>query len=108
MVGAKKQSNLITYIILIAGLLLIILPLYITLVTAFKSNEQSSVSYFTLPNPVYLDSFKEILSSERYYMARKKASPLILRLSRRDSMTASTTVKKIKRMVYWKVNTSEL
>ena len=69
MVGAKKQSNLITYIILIAGLLLIILPLYITLVTAFKSNEQSSVSYFTLPNPVYLDSFKEILSSERYYMA---------------------------------------
>ena len=42
------------------------------------------------------------------YMARKKASPLILRLSRRDSMTASTTVKKIKRMVYWKVNTSEL
>ena len=69
MVGAKKQSNIITYAILILGLLLIVLPMYITLVTAFKSTEQSSVSYFTLPNPIYLDSFKEILSSERYYYA---------------------------------------
>lgn len=48
MVGAKRQSNIITYVILIAGLLLIVVPLYITLVTAFKSNEQSSLSYFTL------------------------------------------------------------
>ena len=69
MVGAKRQSNIITYIILILGLLLIVIPMYITLVTAFKSTEQSSVSYFTLPNPIYLDSFKEILSSERYYYA---------------------------------------
>ncbi len=69
MVGAKRQSNIITYIILILGLLLIVIPMYITLVTAFKSTEQSSVSYFTLPTPIYLDSFKEILSSERYYYA---------------------------------------
>ena len=52
MVGAKRQSNIITYVILSAGLLLIVVPLYITLVTAFKSNEQSSLSYFTLPDPV--------------------------------------------------------
>ena len=54
MVGAKRQSNIITYVILIAGLLLIVVPLYITLVTAFKSNEQSSLSYFTLPDPCLL------------------------------------------------------
>ena len=61
------KRQIITYVILIAGLLLIVVPLYITLVTAFKSNEQSSLSYFTLPDPVYLDSFKQILTSERYY-----------------------------------------
>lgn len=65
----KKQNNILTYLILILGVLLILLPLYVTLVTAFKSNEQSAQSFFSLPIPVYLESFKEILTSERYYSA---------------------------------------
>lgn len=69
MVGAKKQNNALTYTILILGILLILGPLYITLVTAFKSNAQSSISYFSLPNPIYLGSFQQILSSEKYYQA---------------------------------------
>lgn len=58
-----------TYFILILGVLLIILPLYVTVVTAFKSNEQSAQSFFSLPIPLYLESFKEILLSEKYYRA---------------------------------------
>ena len=65
----RNQNNILTYLILILGVLLIILPLYVTLVTAFKSNEQSAQSFFSLPIPLYLESFKEILFSEKYYRA---------------------------------------
>ena len=65
----RKQNNILTYLILILGVLIIILPLYVTLVTAFKSNEQSAQSFFSLPIPLYLESFKEILFSEKYYRA---------------------------------------
>ena len=65
----RKQNNILTYFILILGVLLIILPLYVTVVTAFKSNEQSAQSFFSLPIPLYLESFKEILLSEKYYRA---------------------------------------
>ena len=42
----RKQNNILTYFILILGVLLIILPLYVTVVTALKSNEQSAQSIF--------------------------------------------------------------
>lgn len=45
----RKQNNILTYFILILGVLLIILPLYVTVVTALKSNEQSAQSFFSLP-----------------------------------------------------------
>ncbi len=67
MVEGRKQHNALTYIILLLGILLIIFPLYVTFVTALKSDAQSSKSFFTLPIPMYLESFKEVLSSERYW-----------------------------------------
>ncbi len=69
MVEGRKQHNGLTYVILFFGILLIIFPLYITIVTALKSNVQSSQSFFTLPIPIYLDGFKEVLSNERYWRA---------------------------------------
>lgn len=62
-----KIKNFSTYIILSAGVLMLILPLYVTVVTSFKSNAQSAESFFSLPIPVYLNSFKEVLSSEKFY-----------------------------------------
>ncbi len=67
MVEGRKQHNALTYLILLLGILLIIFPLYVTFVTALKSDAQSSKSFFTLPIPMYLDSFKEVLSSEWYW-----------------------------------------
>ena len=67
MVEGRKQHNALTYIILVLGILLIIFPLYVTFVTALKTDAQSSKSFFTLPIPMYLESFKEVLSSERYW-----------------------------------------
>lgn len=69
MTKKNKQHNAVTYILLIGGVLLILLPLYVTVVTSLKSNEQSAQSFFSLPIPLYLESFKEILSSEKYYRA---------------------------------------
>jgi len=65
----KKKGNIPTYILLVFGMLLIALPLYITLVTAFKTNAQSTTSFFSLPTTLYLGSFQKILTSPKYYAA---------------------------------------
>lgn len=69
MTETKKKGNIPTYILLVFGMLLIALPLYITLVTAFKTNAQSTTSFFSLPTTLYLGSFQKILTSPKYYAA---------------------------------------
>lgn len=69
MISLKRKNNLLVYTLLIIGVLLIILPLYITVITAFKSNQEITQSFFSFPIPLYLDSFKQILTSPKYYSA---------------------------------------
>ncbi len=67
-----KQSKLTMtgkYILLGLGALLILSPLYITIITPFKTPMENSVSFFSFPRTLYLDNFKTILSSPRYYQA---------------------------------------
>jgi raffinose/stachyose/melibiose transport system permease protein len=65
----KKRGSISTYVLIVFGMLLIALPLYITLVTAFKTNAQSTASFFSFPTTLYLGSFEKILSSPKYYAA---------------------------------------
>lgn len=69
MTEIKKRGSISTYVLIVFGMLLIALPLYITLVTAFKTNAQSTASFFSFPTTLYLGSFEKILSSPKYYAA---------------------------------------
>lgn len=54
------------YFIAIAGALVILLPFYITLITAFKTPEESAENFFAFPKTLYLDNFKEVFAKAGY------------------------------------------
>lgn len=67
--ATKGIKRALTYGVLAIGMLFILVPLYITIITAFKSPAESSTSFFALPKGLYLDNIKQILSSEKYWYA---------------------------------------
>jgi len=50
------------YFILVTGIVGILFPIYITIVTAMKTPEESTASFFALPKSFYLDNFQAIIS----------------------------------------------
>lgn len=65
----RKVKNAAIYVVLIIGLFLILFPLYICLITTFKTSSETAISYFTLPKSFYLGNYVEILKSEKLYYA---------------------------------------
>lgn len=58
----KKTIRTVSYGILVIGVVLILLPMGIVVITAFKSNAQIADSWFKLPVPIYLDNFKTLFA----------------------------------------------
>lgn len=58
----RKLLRSFQYVVLVVGILLILLPMGIVLITAFKSNVQIADSWFKLPAPLYLDNFKTLFA----------------------------------------------
>lgn len=58
-----------TYFILIIGILLIIYPLFLTVISAFKTEPEITKNFLALPERFYLGNFKNILSRPDYYQA---------------------------------------
>lgn len=65
----KNVKNAAIYMVLLIGLFLILFPLYICLITTFKTSSETAISYFTLPKSFYLGNYVEILKSEKLYYA---------------------------------------
>lgn len=58
----RKMLRIFQYLVLVVGVLLILLPMGIVLITAFKSNAQIADSWFKLPKPLYLENFKTLFA----------------------------------------------
>lgn len=56
----KKLNKILVYALLILGLLTVVLPLYITFITSFKSTSETITNYLSseLLNEVPLANFK--------------------------------------------------
>lgn len=65
----KKEfpKKIVSYIVLLTGMMVILLPLYVTVVTAFKTHEESAKSFFTLPKSLYLGNFIEIIEGTKFF-----------------------------------------
>ena len=59
----KRRTDMVAYIILGLGAVLILFPMYITVVTTFKTMQESASSFFTLPRSFYLGNYKEVLAN---------------------------------------------
>lgn len=64
-----KKGKFFLYLILTLGALLILFPMYITITTTFKTPAESAVSFFTLPNSLYLGNYATVLQDEKLYYA---------------------------------------
>lgn len=62
----KKKVNIGIYIFLIAGVLLIVYPIFLTIITALKTPQELSQNFFALPQGLMLDNFKAILTDSEY------------------------------------------
>ena len=56
----KRIAATFNYLILIIGAVFILVPLYITIVNSFKTQAQSSQSFFTLPSSLKLENFQSV------------------------------------------------
>jgi len=73
----NKKKNIIVkvllYLILTIGLVMIIFPLYITVVTALKTSAESARNFFSLPHSFYLENFKKVIQKAHFFSFLKNS-----------------------------------
>ncbi len=65
----KKKIKIGVYFMLLLGLLVILFPLYICMITTIKTTTETAISYFTLPKSIYLGNYIEVLANPKLYYA---------------------------------------
>ena len=60
-------SKIVSYVLAISGALNILLPFYVTLITAFKTPQESAQSFFSFPKSLYLENFKTVFAKAGYF-----------------------------------------
>ena len=62
----KKKPSIFTYLFLICGCVLIIFPMYLAVITAFKPTEELTKSIFAFPSSFYLGNFMEVIEKSGF------------------------------------------
>lgn len=60
-------------ILIAAGLILILFPLYLVVINSFKSLEEAGKNFFAFPSGLYLDNFKELFTNSYYWTYLKNS-----------------------------------
>ena len=60
-------SKIVSYVLAISGAVIILLPFYVTLITAFKTPQESAQSFFSFPKSLYLENFKTVFAKAGYF-----------------------------------------
>lgn len=69
--GKSKSTTLLkilSCILLVIGSLIIIFPLYLTIITALKHPEESAKNFFGFPSSLYLGNFVGVFKKANYFM----------------------------------------
>ncbi len=65
----EGHAGVVEYTILFLGLLLIGIPIYLTIITSFKTSGELLRSFFAFPESFYLGNYEYILSKPDYFYA---------------------------------------
>lgn len=60
-------SNIISHLLAVIGAAVVLFPFYITLITAFKTPEESAQNFFALPKSLNFDNFTEVFAKAGYF-----------------------------------------
>lgn len=63
----KKLKMAVIYAVLCIGVLLILLPMYVTVITALKTPEETAKNFFALPSGLYLDNFLTVIHEANFF-----------------------------------------
>ncbi len=66
MTTKKLPVKILAYIFLLCVTIVVLFPIYVTFVTAFKTTAESTQNFFALPSSLYLGNFKEVMSDEHF------------------------------------------
>lgn len=105
--GKKIFSRSISYIVAAAGVLVILLPFYVTLITAFKTPQESAQNFFAFPKNLYLENFKTVFAKAGYFKYFMNSvvvtvSSLIL-IYVLVTMISYSIARNMKRHIYYKI-----
>lgn len=62
----KIISEFFIYLFLLIGILIILFPMYITIITALKTPAESSKNFFAFPSSFYLGNFKQVINNSNF------------------------------------------
>ena len=74
--STKKQFSgwfLVRNLILAAGLILILLPLWLVLINSFKTLEEAGKNFFALPSGLNFANYQELFSNSNYWVFLKNS-----------------------------------
>lgn len=71
---SKIVFNIVVYTALIIGLVIIVFPLYITVITAMKTTAESAQSFFSLPSSFYMENFKKVIEKAKFFVFLRNSS----------------------------------
>jgi len=60
--------KILSYAILFLGIVIILFPFYLTIITAFKTPQESAVNFFGFPKSLYWGNFLGVLKKANYFM----------------------------------------
>ncbi len=66
MTTKKLPVKILAYAFLIIVALVVLFPIYVTFVTAFKTTAESTQNFFSLPSSLYLGNIQEVMSDEHF------------------------------------------
>lgn len=62
MMKTKKQNNIIPYIVLLTGILLMLIPLAVTIISSFKTTKEITGNFFGLPEEWTLSNYERLFN----------------------------------------------
>lgn len=75
---SSRILKILSYVLLITGMIVILYPFYLTIITALKTPQESSQSFFSFPQSFYLGNFVNVLQKANYFVFFRNSAVVTL------------------------------
>lgn len=65
---SSKSLKVLSYVLLSIGMMVILYPFYLTVITSLKTPQESAQNFFSFPKSFYLGNFADVLQKANYFV----------------------------------------